>query len=131
VARSTGSRRNIWARDISGDEDQDWNITKLGTVSESTNWPFTIENLDKVFNGYSVYEFYSDASGYCAVGTSSGISMSSSCGTGHEWVDDAGALYNVYESDQDGGAALCVYQVGLYDPLELQEACYGYTFVDP
>ena len=44
-------------------------------------------------------------------------------GAGHEWVDDDGALCNVYESDQAGGAALYVYQVGLRrDPLELQEA---------
>ncbi len=57
--------------------------------------------------------------------------MSSGCGAGHEWVDDDGALCNVYESDQAGGAALYVYQVGLDDPLELQEASYGYTFVDP
>jgi hypothetical protein len=122
---------DLWNRDISGDQFQQWTVAYQGAVSST--WPFTNRNLDTIYRTNGVYRLEQPDTFHggmlCALpaaGTQIGLT---GCGNaGNLWVKDgSGHLVNVYQSDIHNGNSYDLQAGSDYHVLFVQNKSTGNT----
>jgi hypothetical protein len=111
-ARQSGGYFDNWARDISGDSNQQMSRSYQGQVSNSGCWPFTCGTGNNAsLDGKSVYKIYNIHTGQCLAASSiadGGLIHAQSCsanGTNWVWNGSTGNanLINVYQTNNAAG----------------------------
>jgi hypothetical protein len=101
---STNGPVDAWARDISGDPNQQFQKLYEGQVSSQNCWPFTCgSGFNSSYNGDAVYRLYNINSGRCIAPDNPDIASvySVDCNAnGVNWVwTPEGYLVNVYQTN--------------------------------